>query len=158
MSLTMTVPAAAPLLFQSSRPCRRSLAEKNSTPPATVGSCGLAPTGPGTWVSITVPVAVPLVRQSCRPWPGVQAVKNSSPFIAVRSCGSELAGPGARSSTSEAAGRAGWVGDGARRAACAAPGTSALPITQATATGSSKRILAIEDLRTKRQVCGKSRH
>ena len=32
MSLTKTVPAAVPLLFQSSLPCTPSLASKNSVP------------------------------------------------------------------------------------------------------------------------------
>jgi hypothetical protein len=62
MSLTKTVPAAAPLLFPSSAPCTPSLAWKNNVPFTFVRYLGYEPLLPGLMsLTKTVPAAVPLL-------------------------------------------------------------------------------------------------
>ena len=69
MSLTMTVPAAVPSLFQSSVPWTPSLAAKKSVLPTAVRLVGVRARDAGVDVlDRTVPAAVPSLFQSSLPW------------------------------------------------------------------------------------------
>ncbi len=82
MSLTNTVPAAVPSLFQSSLPLMPSLAEKNSVPFTLVRNAGIESPAPAMMsFTNTVPAAVPSLFQSSKPLPPPSlAEKNSVPF------------------------------------------------------------------------------
>src|SRR5262245_1203248 len=88
MSLTRTVPAAAPSLFHNSNPVKPSLAEKNSVPWTSVRLLGRE-LSVLVLMSLTntVPAAVPSHFHSSVPCAPSSAAKNSVPLTSVRFLG-----------------------------------------------------------------------
>src|SRR5947208_13799860 len=102
MSPTSTVPAAVPLLFQSSRPVVGSKAAKKSVPFTFVRPSGEESPGPGLMsLTSTVPAAVPSLFQSSRPFASAATTKSGA-STAVGPSGGEERGPGLMTSTSSA--------------------------------------------------------
>ena len=90
MSLTSTVLAAVPSLFQSSRPFVGSKAAKKSVPFTSARLLGRELLLPGLMsFTGTVPPVVPSLFQSSSPIDGAKTTKKSVPFTSVRSLGEE---------------------------------------------------------------------
>src|SRR5206468_2755014 len=93
MSVTSTVPAAVPSLFQSSGPFVLK-ARKKSVPFTFVSPSGPEPPLPGLMsLTSTVPAAVPSLFQSSVPFAGSKPRKKSVPFTFVSPNGRESAPP-----------------------------------------------------------------
>src|SRR5436190_2037797 len=101
MSLTSTVPASVPSLFQSSVPVPESEAVKKSVPPTAVRAAGDDELFPDTMsLTSTVPSGVPSLRQSSLPVPAWRAENIRVPLTLARLPGEEEPAPGSMSLTS----------------------------------------------------------
>src|SRR5947208_14951189 len=90
MSLTSTVLAAVPSLFQSSRPFVGSKAAKKSVPFTSARLLGRELLLPGLMsFTGTVPAVVPSLFQSSAPFVGTERTKIGVPFTAVSGVGEE---------------------------------------------------------------------